>query len=1264
MADLYYIEEDYYNPSLGYFVYTADAAAAPSSAFTISCDATVIGAATEANAALTSTATISATATVGKETSVSLTSTATATITATRIQEASAAFTSAFAPSLSVEVFKNSFAVLDCPSVLTVTPSVNRSITQALDTIASLNAMAARTRDLASSLDSTLSLTTSPTALKSSSATLTSTLTLSADALNLQLASASLVTTTTLDTDRYFGSARPRDGFAGTFNYDTSVKKFGTASLTNSSVNFRPFGQNNIYDTTLIPSKTESFILDAWLYFPSGATGTGRYLAFNTSNGVGGIDFLRMDISVTARTIRFRDFGATSNPFDFTSSAQTANTWLYVAIVKSGTTLSAYIDTARVHTVTNSVYTNTSVPWGGYQEQGQGFEILAGSMKVDEVSFNVGTTLGISPSDSTITVPTTARVNDPDTTRFLYHFDSTDLDDITVTALASAALTSTATLSASATKTTGTSSAALTSTTTLSASVTRVLEATAALSTTATQTATATRIPSTAQADLSTTATSACAISVTRDSASALSSSTVQTVDYTRTRQFASAFTSAFSPTLDVTAQRAGFALLESVTTLSAEAAKTTDVAGDLNTLATVTVNAGRLIAISSQLTSASTLSIDYLHLVGVSAAINSEFSTITTASRTRAIASAITATTALTADVSRTRESDSALDFASTLEATGTRIQPGSAALVSTATLDANAVKTATATSAVASVVTQSTLISLTVDPQIATSAIATELVVAFKNATGTITMECSFAQTAIVGKIIQYEPNSLTGIHVYSDSKYPKISLATYPILSYDAENGFIVSIWARRDASSYTGTQVLWSSSVNDIFLSLTGTSVVLTNYVFSSPQTETWPSAIAQDTEWHHILLHWTALNPNLELWVDGENQGLRGNNIGYYTSVFDRGANDYLELGRWHGGANYLHGDLAQIWVGSSKNTGTGFDTFQITDFYADGVQDLGVTGQGVRGNLTPYLYNPLSKPYTGVVFQGGYTQDERPALEYLRTPDLEARALLTAAPSTVIITIAALSAASTITTVIDSRTRSPILVLESQASLSANFIRIRSAQAELISTSTQTTQTDRVTDYQVAMTATATLVCAASELQGISLGVDAQATLTVAYTRTRSILQAIESQVTLSASPDARTRTPILAFAATSTLTCEALTFEGVSCSMSASTSLTVNTQVVKVTPVALTVISTLGAEGFKLVLAQAHLEVTGFQLTQGDIINFLPELEIRVPQETRYRRVLPETRLYSLDSESRTRRVLPESRIITIEQETDVNII
>jgi len=58
VADLYYIEENYYNPSLGYFVYTADAAIAQSVTSTMTCDA---GKITQAQADMVVTTVITAT---------------------------------------------------------------------------------------------------------------------------------------------------------------------------------------------------------------------------------------------------------------------------------------------------------------------------------------------------------------------------------------------------------------------------------------------------------------------------------------------------------------------------------------------------------------------------------------------------------------------------------------------------------------------------------------------------------------------------------------------------------------------------------------------------------------------------------------------------------------------------------------------------------------------------------------------------------------------------------------------------------------------------------------------------------------------------------------------------------------------------------------------------------------------------------------------------------------------------------------------------
>jgi hypothetical protein len=77
----------------------------------------------------------------------------------------------------------------------------------------------------------------------------------------------------------------------------------------------------------------------------------------------------------------------------------------------------------------------------------------------------------------------------------------------------------------------------------------------------------------------------------------------------------------------------------------------------------------------------------------------------------------------------------------------------------------------------------------------------------------------------------------------------------------------------------------------------------------------------------------------------------------------------------------------------------------------------------------------------------------------------------------------------------------------------------------------------------------------------------------------------------------------------------------------------------------------------------FKVVFAQASLVVEGFQLTQGDILNFDPCREIKVDQETRIAKILPESRLFIVDSETRTLKVPQETRILTVEYETRVNI-
>jgi hypothetical protein len=1179
---------------------------------------------------------------------------------------------------------------------------VNRSITQALDNIATLNAMAARTRDLASALDSTSTLTTSLTALKSSLANLTSTLTLSADAQNVQLASASLTSAFSIGTTKYVGVGRPRDISFTSPSFSSSIKEFGSHSLTKNGA-----GNTRQYDTGLIPGPSRSWAFEGWVY-PRVNENTGHevfgigdnrlvdrfFMAWLEAGG------LNVEVYNSAGTRIFSGGAALAN-----------NTWHHILIVKNSSAWSLFIDGTRTNTSTSNLTAT-------YYNPGASAFLLIGdnwtnstlTPYYDDVSFHIGTTLGFDPTASSITVPTSARVNDPDTTRVLLHFDNDLLDDITFTALASASLSSTVSLSVTVTETqslsanlsavstvtaSGSSTRSiasdLTSTATLSATATRVKEGTAALSSTVTETVTATRISSTAQANLSTLASLACAISVTRDSVSALSSSTDQTIDYTRTRSAASAFTSAFSPTLIITAQRAGVALLESVTTLSASTARTREAAAGLTSIATVTVNAGRLIAISSSMTSASTLAIDYLHLVGVSASLASEFSTSTAATRTRNAASAITCVSALTAESSRTRNIGSDLTSASTQTATGTRIQPGSSALVSTVTLTSTTVKTATAGANIFSVATQSVTAVKTATVVANFAAIATELAAAFKNATGTITMESSATVTALVGKIIEYQHNnSHTGLQLpyFADNGQPlKYTVFPAQVNGYDAKT---ISIWVRRNTTTSSGI-IIWAySSGPDAtgHVKLDGNSVVVMDAGTASlPYTITWTNSFPADTDWHHIFLKYTTQSgfygDGYRLWVDGSSKGYRefqdfpAGFISFPSNIKScrLGADDPLGI----------PGSVAQIRIGDLA-----INWWDVYD-PQKGYVDLGPDGRGQFNQLSaPGIYATLDYPWTRVELENNENHvgfaNFRAAPEIIPDDDLRVYSLLTAEGVLVLVlnanlvTTTALSAQvnnlanpgsqlSTTSTAsaTASRTRTVDSALSSQFTQSTSAQRLRSTTASI----TAVSSLSAITGYSKSLTADLssefTLACEATEILAIqgSAALSSQFTLSAAVNERQGFTITPSSEFSLAC--DATVKPPIRATAdltSTVTVTATLTKLQAFSVSLNSTATVTVDTTKIKGVIANLTTSASLTAITGRKLQGAAALQVQAFELTQGDILNFAPELTLYVTQETRARKVLPENRLYAIDSESRSRRVLPESRIITIEQETEVNII
>ena len=179
--DLYYVESGYLTPDAGYYVYTADAEAAVSSAATISCDATKIagGVVEEGSGNLTLVATMTvmishihgadlvafSNAAIGiqinviKSTNVALTSVFSAAIDAVRGIYVSAQADAAATISISNQRVRFTEAAIDAAFALVAISDKIQTASANLDSTASTTATAVRNRYLSADISSTASLT-------------------------------------------------------------------------------------------------------------------------------------------------------------------------------------------------------------------------------------------------------------------------------------------------------------------------------------------------------------------------------------------------------------------------------------------------------------------------------------------------------------------------------------------------------------------------------------------------------------------------------------------------------------------------------------------------------------------------------------------------------------------------------------------------------------------------------------------------------------------------------------------------------------------------------------------------------------------------------------------------------------------------------------------------------------------------------------------------------------------------------------------------
>jgi hypothetical protein len=1202
------------------------------------------GALVEATGAFTSNFSTVIVGTNIKEFSSAQTTQFSQTANATRVIEYAAAFTAAFTPTLTADAFKNHTAVLDTTSTLSVDAVANKAANVLLDYLADLNAQSVKTASATSAMAASATLSAQAIKTTNSASAFTLTAQVTADIQNVQLASAAMDSRFTQFTSRYLGSGRPRTLTAPSFS---STAKYGSNSLQSSAgsdgntVKLPPPKPNQdwVYESYIYPTTstvTQASILDiAAVLFLELRVNTNRTVQIVVNNHTGGV-----------RTVLY----------SATSSAVSVGAWHHLTVVKNSTQLSFYVDGSRVGTVT------ASAGWDSYGSSSSPnlVEVARSNLFLDESSIAYGTTYGHDPSATTITVPTSARVNDPATTQYLHHWDGNGVDDILVQQFAQAALASTATVLAQVNGNTKQGAANLSTTVAFTVAGGETQAASASLTSAFTQTTTATRF---ARFDSALTAT-------------ATQSTTIGTI-----KQFASANFVAFTSSMDIDAQLAGVALLETRATIAITAVKTTDIISTQSsslvqtTSAIVTADANSALsviatqsatgtrqqqgAVALSTTVSQSTEIDAIN--NYSAALSTQTTISATITRQRNAVSAFTSTATQTTAIEFTHDSIVAFAAAASQTVINDRLRLTASDLDSAFdyTLDDTLFKGLGAV--IAAAVNQTATANYTASAQIDQDAIAIQMSVAAKNAVSGVDLDTTSTLTATVTRIRELDygiPNfASTGLDTSIGEYY--ISAPPTTVLS----DGFTLSFWAKRDSleNNYKMT-ILRPQFLNGVVQSVqfidgvwedapdrtyTFSNAVRLAYPWDADEPiQYWQNAVATDIYWHHYLIRLVNDNPgDYQLWVDGVQKTRSGtitNNIGP------------LYNGRAYLGPEF-DGALAQIWAGYIPN-----NQFAVTEFYQGTFVDLGLNGRGLSNQLPqPEIYNLLSDPWLGLN-ETQLTPSQIPLL-YTGIIGLFDIAIQ---PQAVLVNAGALYADSNLTVLTSYR-----IDLDLDLSTTTTFTAEATTQIGILSDQSaafnSTAAITKTTGYQSALSTQVTLFARGGYELELIADLSSSALLEADFDNippTRAEAQ-LNSVFTFTAEPNSFTDATILVASLgtlsaditvippirveadlTVTATLSAIIGEIEQFAVLVASTGTMTTNAVKTTGAVQNISSefTQTANATKFTGIVANWSAFYSNLTAGDVINLDPALTYQIPQETREYQILPESRLYVLQGESR----------------------
>jgi hypothetical protein len=520
----------------------------------------------------------------------------------------------------------------------------------------------------------------------------------------------------------------------------------------------------------------------------------------------------------------------------------------------------------------------------------------------------------------------------------------------------------------------------------------------------------------------------------------------------------------------------------------------------------------------------------------------------------------------------------------------------------------------------------------------------------------------------TALVGVIKQFPAKYNLGARRLSGVLRQQLS--GMPSSLDIQSNGFTASIWARRETvGNYF--QTIWmpmnpsGDAYDKVALVFDNNNVRLRSQYDADEPGATWDNIAPMNSDWHHYVIYKPSAN-TWQLWIDGVSKGTQN----YYATMRGSEFNNtqYIQYGSGMGVYPVPGYDesttvntgisVAQGWFGSIPTT----QTFPLNEFYSSGYRDLGTTGRGPTNALpVPYIYSLLSSGTTSFDTSAGTAQ---PASTPIGLPSAQAQFTLSALPQNVLVVAANLSSAFTQTAIIGQRS---------------------SGQAGLTASSTLTATAIKTVGITAAITSAATIAAINQRVRFASAGLSSEFTFTTTITKVQPASGSLTSNSTLSAQADNRTRIQSAALTSNFTVTAEIddRTRDAISlevgafaldlvytvirpqgAALTASFTQITDAQKVVVTFAAFTAAFAVTSTIYRALIAEAHLTVTGFQLTQGDVLNFDPCREIKVDQETRLARLRPENRLLIVESETRTLKVAQETRVLKVDFETRVNIL